>query len=61
MKSSGFVDYVEDYCCANFRNQQSFLTSLKYSLKIAIFANHYIFYIVYAQKNGLRALASALI
>ena len=30
-------------CCANFRNQQSFLTCLKYNSKIAIFANHYIF------------------
>ena len=26
MKFSGFVYYVKDYCCANFRNQQSFLT-----------------------------------
>ena len=29
MKFSGFVYHVEDYCCANFRNQQSFLTCLK--------------------------------
>ena len=29
MKFSGFVYYVKDYCCANFRNQQSFLTCLK--------------------------------
>ena len=29
MKLSGFVDHVKDYCCANFRNQQSFLTCLK--------------------------------
>ena len=43
MKLSGFVYHVEDYCCANFRNQQSFLTCLKYNSKIAIFANHYIF------------------
>ena len=26
-KFSGFVHYVEDYCCAKVRNQQSFLTS----------------------------------
>ena len=24
MKFSGFVYHVKDYCCANFRNQQSF-------------------------------------
>ena len=41
--SSGFVYLVKDYCCANFRNQQSFLTRLKYNTKISIFANHYIF------------------
>ena len=29
MKFSGFVYYVKDYCCANFRNQQSFLPCLK--------------------------------
>ena len=29
MKFSGFVYQVKDYCCANFRNQQSFLTCLK--------------------------------
>ena len=29
MKFSGFVYPVKDYCCANFRNQQSFLTRLK--------------------------------
>ena len=29
MKFSGFVYHVKDYCCANFRNQQSFLTYLK--------------------------------
>ena len=29
MKFSGFVNHVKDYCCANFRNQQSFLTCLK--------------------------------
>ena len=29
MKFSGFVYYVKDYCCANFCNQQSFLTCLK--------------------------------
>ena len=29
MKFSGFVYHVKDYCCANFRNQQSFLTCLK--------------------------------
>ena len=29
MKFSGFVFHVKDYCCANFRNQQSFLTCLK--------------------------------
>ena len=29
MKFSGFVYPVKDYCCANFRNQQSFLTPLK--------------------------------
>ena len=29
MKFSGFVYLVKDYCCANFRNQQSFLTRLK--------------------------------
>ena len=29
MKLSGFVHHVNDYCCANFRNQQSFLTCLK--------------------------------
>ena len=28
-KFSGFVYHVKDYCCANFRNQQSFLTCLK--------------------------------
>ena len=43
MKFSGFVYHVKDYCCANFRNQQSFLTCLKQNSKIAIFANHYIF------------------
>ena len=26
MKFSGYVYHVKDYCCANFRNQQSFLT-----------------------------------
>ena len=29
MKFSGFVDIVKDYCCANFCNQQSFLTLSK--------------------------------
>ena len=29
MKLSGFVYHVKDYCCANFRDQQSFLTCLK--------------------------------
>ena len=29
MKFSGFVYHVKDYYCANFRNQQSFLTCLK--------------------------------
>ena len=29
MKFSGFVYLVKDYGCANFRNQQSFLTCLK--------------------------------
>ena len=29
MKFSGFVYHVKDYGCANFRNQQSFLTCLK--------------------------------
>ena len=29
MKFSGFVYHVKDYCCANFCNQQSFLTCLK--------------------------------
>ena len=29
MKFSGFVYHVKDYCCANFRNQQIFLTCLK--------------------------------
>ena len=29
MKFSGFVYPVKDYCCANFRNQQSFSTRLK--------------------------------
>ena len=29
MKFSGFVYHVKNYCCANFRNQQSFLTCLK--------------------------------
>ena len=29
MKFSGFVYHVTDYCCANFRDQQSFLTCLK--------------------------------
>ena len=29
MKFSGFVYHVKDYCCVNFRNQQSFLTCLK--------------------------------
>ena len=29
MKFSGFVYHVKDYCCANFRNQHSFLTCLK--------------------------------
>ena len=29
MNFSGFVYHVKDYCCANFRNQQSFLTCLK--------------------------------
>ena len=35
MKFSGFVYPVKDYCCANFHNQQSFLTRLKYNTKIA--------------------------
>ena len=43
MKFAGFVYYVEDYCCANCRNKQSFLTCLKKNSKIAIFANHFIF------------------
>ena len=29
MKLSGFVYHVKDYCCANFRNQQRFLSCLK--------------------------------
>ena len=29
MKFSGFVYHVQDYCCTNYRNQQSFLTCLK--------------------------------
>ena len=29
MKFAGFVYHVKDYCCANFRNQQSYLTCLK--------------------------------
>ena len=29
MKFSEFVYHVKDYCCANFRNQQSFLTCIK--------------------------------
>ena len=29
MKFSEFVYLVKDYSCANFRNQQSFLTRLK--------------------------------
>ena len=29
MKFSEFVYPVKDYCCANFHNQQSFLTCLK--------------------------------
>ena len=29
MKFSGFVYLVKEYGCANFRNQQSFLTRLK--------------------------------
>ena len=29
MKFSGFIYHVKDYCCANFCNQQSFLTCLK--------------------------------
>ena len=29
MKFSGFVYHVKDYCCAHFRNKQSFLTCLK--------------------------------
>ena len=29
MKVPGFVYHVNDYCCANFRNQQSFLKCLK--------------------------------
>ena len=29
MKFSGFVYHVKDYCCANFRDQQSLLTYLK--------------------------------
>ena len=29
MKFLGFVYLVKEYGCANFRNQQSFLTSLK--------------------------------
>ena len=29
MKFSGIIYHVKDYCCANFRNQQSFLKYLK--------------------------------
>ena len=29
MKFTGFVYHVKDYCCANFLNQQNFLTCLK--------------------------------
>ena len=29
IKFAGFVYHIKDYCCANFRNQQSFLTCLK--------------------------------
>ena len=29
IKFSGFVYHVKDYCCANFCNQQSFLTCFK--------------------------------
>ena len=29
MKFSEFVYHVKEYCCVNFRNQQSFLTCLK--------------------------------
>ena len=39
MKFSGFDYHVKDYCCANFRNQQSFLNRTQKSrfLQITIF------------------------
>ena len=48
MKFSRSVYLVKDYCCASFRNQQSFLTRLKYDTKIAIFANHY--FLLYSRR-----------
>ena len=33
MKFSGFVYHVEDYCCANFRYQQSFFDMFEIKLE----------------------------
>ena len=51
IKFSGFVYHVEDYCCANFRNQQSMF---KIELENPDFRKTLYFYILDAKKNGLR-------
>ena len=51
MKFSGFVYYVKDYCCANFRNQQSFFNVLKIELKNRDFRKSLYFYIVDSGKK----------
>ena len=46
MKFSGFVYHVEDYCCANFRNQQRFLTFKLIELENRDSSKSLYFYIV---------------
>ena len=48
----GFVYHVEDYCCANFRNQQSFLNMLKIELENRDFRKSLYFKIVEAKKGA---------
>ena len=54
---TGFVYLVKDYCCANFRNQQSFFNTFKIEHENCDFRKSLYFYKVDAgeknKKNGL--------
>ena len=58
MKFSGFVFLVKGYCCANFRNKQSFFNMFKIELENRDCCKSLYFYIVDAgkkkKKNELR-------